>query len=378
MPDVLILGDTIRSPEARHEIPLAIPDEVLYAEHDGQRHVLTASFEIPRIAELGTDLVPHPYEEFGLDELAKRGLKVWEVFDEIYLRACRAFGIESAVAPETFPLAVADHLRANGVAVKADRELFDGRRRVKSEAELAGIRRAQRAAEAGMAAAADMLRRAKARDGTVYLDAEPLTCERIKLAVEHAFGASGATAEEFIVAHGAQSARGHDMGSGAIAAGEPVVIDLFPRDRESACFADMTRTFVVGEVSDELREYHRLARQALERAVAAIRPGVSGKELHHLVCDFFHEHGYPTQLHKQEGEVLQDGFFHGLGHGVGLEVHEQPGLGRVGEELVAGDVVAVEPGLYRHDYGGCRLEDLVLVTEDGAEVLTRFPYELEP
>ena len=375
---MLILGDTIRSPEARHEIPLAIPDEVLYAEHDGQRHVLTASFEIARIDQLGTDLVPHPYEEFGLDELVKRGLRSWQVYDELYLRACRAFGVTSAVAPETFPLAIADHLRANGIEVTADRELFDGRRRVKNEAELAGIRRAQRAAEAGMAAAAEMLRAAEARDGAVYLDGEPLTCERIKLAVEHAFGAHGATAEEFIVAHGAQGAVGHDMGSGPLGVGEPVVIDLFPRDRESACFADMTRTFVVGDPSDELREYHRLSREALDRAVAAIQPGVSGKELHRLVCDFFHEHGYPTQLHKEEGKVLRDGFFHGLGHGVGLEVHERPGLGRAGEELVAGDVVAVEPGLYRHGYGGCRLEDLVLVTDDGPEVLTQFPYELEP
>src|SRR5262249_22089355 len=151
--------------------------------------------------------------------------------------------------------------------------------------------------------------------------------------------------------------------------GEPVLIDLFPRDRESACFADLTRTYVVGEPPAELVEYHRLCREALDRAIAGIRAGVSGADLHRETCELFEAHGYPTQLSKPPGEVLEDGFFHALGHGVGLEVHEEPGLGRVGADLVAGDVVAVEPGLYRSGYGGCRLEDVVLVTDDGCENL---------
>jgi len=97
-----------------------------------------------------------------------------------------------------------------------------------------------------------------------------------------------------------------------------------------------------------------------------------------MTCELFQQHGFPTQLTKDPDKPLEDGFFHSLGHGVGLEVHEQPGLGRMGEELVAGDVLAVEPGLYRKGFGGCRLEDLVLVTEDGAEILTDFPYDLAP
>ena len=103
-----------------------------------------------------------------------------------------------------------------------------------------------------------------------------------------------------------------------------------------------------------------------------------GADVFTLVCELFHEAGQPTQLSKQPGEVLEDGFYHGLGHGVGLEVHEAPSLGRAPGAMVAGDVVTVEPGLYRHGYGGVRLEDLVLVTEDGAENLTEYPYDLEP
>jgi Xaa-Pro aminopeptidase len=140
----------------------------------------------------------------------------------------------------------------------------------------------------------------------------------------------------------------------------------------------MTRTFVVGEPTEEAREWHRLSLEALERSLAAIRPGVEGREVHRVACEVFQAAGYPTQLTKEPGQVLLDGFYHSLGHGVGLDVHEEPGLGRNGRALVAGDVLAVEPGLYRQGTGGCRLEDLVLVTDGGYENLTQFPYDLQP
>jgi Xaa-Pro aminopeptidase len=376
--DVLIYADSLRSPEMRHEVPLPVPDPFLYAEREGARHVVASSFELDRIKSVAPDLELLPHEEFGLDELYAQGLSRDEIELEVVLRAARRFGIEHATVPATFPLELADHLRANGIEVTADRKRFVQRRRVKNEAELAGIRRAQRAAEAGMTAARELLRAAERQNGTLMLEGEPLTCERIKMAVEQAFTANGAFADEFIVSHGPQTAVGHEMGSGPIAPGEPVCLDLFPRDRESGCFADMTRVFVVGEPSEELAEYHRLCREALEASVAAVKPGVPGSELLRICSKVFEQHGYPTLLSKQPGEVLKDGFYHSLGHGVGLEVHEDPALGRGPGELVAGDVIAVEPGLYRHGYGGCRLEDLVLVTEDGAEVLTDYPYDLAP
>jgi Xaa-Pro aminopeptidase len=259
-----------------------------------------------------------------------------------------------------------------------DREEFTGRRRVKTEAQVEGIRRAQRAAEAAMDAARTLLRSADASGDVLMLDGEPLTSERIKRAILDAFTARGMVADEFIVAHGPQSAVGHDMGSGPIAEGEPVVIDLWPRDIETACYADMTRTYVVGEPAEEIVRYHTLCKEALDRSLAAIRAGVPGADVFTLVCELFHEAGQPTQLSKRPGEVLEDGFYHGLGHGVGLEVHEAPSIGRAPGAMVAGDVVTLEPGLYRHGYGGVRLEDLVLVTEDGAENLTEYPYDLEP
>ena len=378
MPDVLIVADTVRSPDLRHEVPLAVPDPFLYAEVGGKRSVVVSSLEAGRIEELGTGLAVLTYEDAGVDELLKRGLDVYAHELELHLAACRLLGLDRAVTPAGFPLGIADHLRANGIELTADQPFFDERRRVKTEHELAGIRRACRAVEAGMAAGLDLLKRSDRSNGMLTLDGEPLTCERIKLAVERAFGEHGSAAEEFIVSHGSQTAVGHDGGSGPISAEDVVLFDLFPRDRESACYSDFTRTVSIGPASEELQQYHRLAKEALDLAVAAVKPGVKGSDIHRQVCELFHEHGHKTQLHKEEGEVLVDGYFHATGHGVGLEVHERPGVGRIeSEPLVAGDVIALEPGLYRNGYGGVRLEDLVLVTDDGAEVLTSFPYDFE-
>jgi len=377
MADVVIYADTFRSPELRHEVPIGIPDPFLYVEQGDTKHIVIGAMEIPRLAELGLFEL-HPPEQYGLDELLKSGKSWFEIGEEIRVRALRDLGVESAVVPHAFPVGVADHLRANGFELTVDRDFFDERRRVKSEVELEGIRRAQAAAEAGMAEARELLGRAKANGGDyVEVDGEPLTSERLKTAIAQAFVANGSTADEFIVAHGPQSAIGHDMGSGPIRAGETIVIDLWPRDNESFCYADMTRTFVVGEPSNDAEEWHRLCKEALDVAITKIAAGVQGKTVFDATCEIFEAAGYPTQRTKTPGEPLDEGFYHGLGHGVGLEVHEAPGMGLISDkELKAGDVVTVEPGLYRQGVGGCRLEDLVLVTEDGAENLTRFTYDL--
>ena len=378
MTDILIYGDTVRSPELRHEIPLTVPDPFLYAERDGARYVYVSSLEIARIRELD-GIEGHPYEEVGWDELIASGMHREDLYKPLVLNAIRALGIESATVPRTFPLELADYLRDEGIELTPDREAFARRRRVKSQAELDGIRRAQRACEAAMDAARELLRAAHQNESGLELDGKPLTSEWLKRRIGEVFTEHDMLADEFIVAHGAQSAVGHEMGSGQIQAGEPIVIDLWPRDRETGCFADMTRTYVVGDPPAPLVEFQRLVLQALEDAISAIKPGVPGRELFVGTCELFQGHGYRTPLSKEPGEVLEDGFIHGLGHGVGLEVHEEPGMGMASRDpLEAGDVVTVEPGLYNPGFGGCRLEDLVLVTESGAENLTDYPYDLAP
>lgn len=378
MTDVLIYGDTMRHPELRHEVPLMLGDPFLYAEKDGRAHIVITDFEWPRLQEAGVEAELISPFALGIDELLESGKKYWQIALELALRGVKHVGVANAVVPHTFPLQLATFLRENGVELTPDREFFDSRRRVKNETELAGIRRAQRAAEAGMDAARDLFRRAEHSNGALTVDGGPLTSERVKLAIQDAFAQHGCTSEEFIVSHGAQSAIGHDMGSGAIQAGEPIVIDLWPKDAETACYADMTRTYCIGDVPEELRDYHRVVRESLDRSLEEVRAGVNGADVFAVSCEPFHREGHKTLLNKEPGEVVEDGYFHSLGHGVGLDVHEQPGLARAGEDLVAGDVVTLEPGLYRRGWGGCRLEDIVLVTTDGAETLTQYPYDLEP
>jgi len=365
--DVLIYADTVRSPELRHEIPLTIPDPFLYAEQNGERHVVVHSLELPRVRGLD-GIVVHPREEFGFDELLAQGLDQYAIRDEIVARVCRELGIDAAAVPGAFPLDVADGLRGNGVELSVERRLFDDRRRSKSEAELAGIRRAQRAAEAGMDVAREHFR-----------NGAPVDVERVKAAMAQRFIALGCSADEFIVSHGPQAAIGHHMGDGVIQAREPIVIDVWPRDHESGCYADMTRTFVIGDPDETIAEWHRLCKEALDRALRELRAGVTGRSIFDGTCDVFEAAGYTTLRTKRRGEPLEEGFIHSLGHGVGLEVHEEPSLGLLGTgPLVPGDVVSVEPGLYRPGYGGLRLEDLVVVTEDGCENLTDYPYDLTP
>jgi Xaa-Pro aminopeptidase len=367
VPDVLIFADTMRSPELRHEVPLAAPDPMIYVERNGTRRVFAGSLEVPRLQEIsGLDAVAG--EEIGLDELIESG-KQWHELDlELVLRACRHSGITEAVVPRSFPLEAADHLRANGIEVQAEGKLFDRRRRSKTEAEIAGIRRAL----SSSAQAMDRVRELLGGGGQI-------TSEELRAEIAHVFSEAGMiTPDIVIVSHGEQTAVGHEPGHGPIAQGEPVVVDLFPQDPDSGCYSDMTRTFCVGDPPAELVTFQRLCREALDRVYEALRPGVLGSELHRISCEPFEREGYPTQLTKEPGQVLDEGYYHALGHGVGLEVHELPLLGRNGEELVPGDVVAIEPGCYRKGLGGCRLEDLVRVTDDGFELLTNYPYDLAP
>ena len=229
-----------------------------------------------------------------------------------------------------------------------------------------------------MAAIASLLARSEPGDGGRVVDGEPLTCELLREAAIAVFAAAGCRGDDLIAAHGPQSAEGHSQGTGRIANDDVIVCDLFPQHVESACFSDMTRTFTVGARDPEIEAWHAETRDALELCREMVRPGADGVEIWRAVCRFYEDLGHPTGLSKPEGTVLRDGFNHGLGHGVGLEVHEAPFLSKAGHELVAGDVITLEPGLYRHGFGGVRLEDLVVVTEDGCETITDYPYDLDP
>ncbi|HEX6743740.1 MAG TPA: M24 family metallopeptidase [Solirubrobacteraceae bacterium] len=381
MPAVLICGDTLRSPELRHEVPLGIGDPFLYLEVDGRRAVLTNVLEVDRIAQQAPELERLLGEQFGRDELIAQGLSYDQIDRELYVRVVRELGIAAAAVPPDFPLAVADRLRAEGVELTPDDELFVERRRQKTDAELAGIRRAARAAVAGIEECARVLHEAEIDGDGLRYEGEVLTSELLRARVREVCARLGAPAPDDIIVAPMRpgDAVGHESGSGPLPAHAPICLDLWPQDEASGCWADMTRTWVRGDITDAVADLHRLVLEAHERALATTRPGVPGVEIYGAACDVFEAAGHPTQRTKKPGETLQHGFYFGLGHGVGLEVHEAPALGRTGRApLIAGDVVAVEPGTVDPQHGGMRVEDLVLVTDDGYELLTERSYDLVP
>lgn len=384
MPDLLLYDSSERSASLRHEVGLVIGDPFLWAQAGGRAAVLTTILERSRLREALPDAELLDIMELGMRSLVvEDGLSREAALLEVVSRAVARLGVTEALVPAEFPLAVADRLRADGVTLAVDVAAFEARRRVKAGRELAGIRSAQKAAEAGMAAAAALLAAATPQGDRLWLGGEELTAERVRGALRDACREHGAPAPPDVIVASVWNGTGHEEGSGPLPAGLPIQIDLWPQDEATGGWADMTRTFVVGEPGAEhaplIAEQEQLVRAALEDARAAIRPGVLGRELYARTCDRFEAAGFRTQRTGPDPEDPSAGFQFALGHGVGLEVHEAPGLGLAGQDpFVAGDVVAIEPGLWDPRIGGVRYEDLLLVTEAGCETLTDYPYELTP
>ncbi len=372
--DVLLYGDTQRSAAMRHEIPISIGDPFLYAEVGGINYVMTSGLERERIAAARPDAELVDIADLGFYELLSSGLERDQIFPELIARAAAHTGVRTAIVDYNFALGVAERLRADGITLIVDDATIKSRRRVKSPGEMDGIRRAQGAAEAAMAAAESLLRSAAPVDGTLHVDGRPLLAEQVRAAMRDACWEHGALLPPEAIVASVWQGFGHEPGSGPLPAGLPMELDLWPRDSASGCWADMTRTFLIGTAPDEVVRQEELVREALEQVRGAVRAGVLGSELHAMTCDLFEAAGYPTQR-TGPGEDATEGFQFSLGHGVGLEVHEDPVLGLAsGEPLVAGDVLAVEPGLWSREFGGVRFEDLLLVTDGGCETLTSYPY----
>lgn len=349
------------------------PDDFVTLYADGDVSLLVSGLEYTRAkADSDADAV-RKLSEFDY----------WEKAEEMDPRNARKLvtadfladaGVESVMVPASFPTSTADLLREQGISVVWDEEyVLTEIRAVKSERERAHIRETQRANEAAMAVAEDLLERATVEDGVLCLDDEVLTSETMHERIEIALLEHECGMNDCIVTSGAATAKGHDSGSGPLEANAPIIIDIFPRHKRTRYFGDMTRTFVKGEPSDRIEEWYELAHEAYEVALDALRAGVTGETVDDAVCAEFEAEGYPTL--RTDGSTV-DGFNHSTGHGVGLDVHEAPHLAQQGEELEAGHVVTVEPGLYEQGTGGVRVEDLVVVTDDGYENLTEYPTDL--
>ena len=302
-----------------------------------------------------------------------------DAWSELAARLLAERGARQVRVSPLLPVAAYEALRAAGLEPEIDRRLFREERRRKSPEEGEAIHAAQEAAEAacveivGQLAAAD-----PRRDGVLWLEDSPLTSERLMARALATLTEIGYSAAEMIVAGWPECALPHFRGAGAIRADAPVIIDIFPQGRTTHYHGDLTRTVVVGTPSDAVRRMHEACVEALERAVADIRPGASCRAVHRGVCEVLVGRGFGTTTEGFAGRADGPRMTHSTGHGVGLEVHEEPRLRDFEDVLRAGDVVTVEPGLYQPGLGGVRVEDTGMVTASGFRNFTRLTRSLAP
>ncbi|ELZ00089.1 M24 family metallopeptidase [Natrialba asiatica] len=300
--------------------------------------------------------------------------------NEGMIRTLAAFlsdhNVDTVAVPQEFPTGTADGLREQGVTVTAETEgVVQKIRATKTPWEVNQIRATQRANEAAMAAAETLVASADVEDGVLVRDGTPLTSERVKEEIEITLLRHGCGLDETIVACGADAADPHNRGSGHLAAGEFIVIDIFPQDKETGYAGDMTRTFARGDPGEEARRRYAVTEAAYEAGLEAVEAGVTGAAVHDAVCDVIEDAGYETLRSDPDADT---GFIHSTGHGVGLDVHEEPRVSPSGGELEPGHVISIEPGIYDPAVGGVRIEDLIVVTEDGYENLTDYRVALDP
>ncbi len=285
--------------------------------------------------------------------------------------------ITCVTADRSLPMIYVHALQAAGIQVWCDLDMGVSVRRAKDAEEVEHLREAQRMTEQAVEMACGMIARATAdRHGELHWDGAPLTSERVRAAIDVFLLERGYTNPTSIVAGGPSGADCHFLGAGPLRTGQPVIIDVFPRNRETLYYGDCTRTVVHGEVSDLLARMRDAVAAAKAAGIAAIRAGVSGEAVHAATTTPIQQHGFSIGLPADDAPDTYCAMVHGTGHGVGLEVHEPPLLDRGGPTLVAGDAVTVEPGLYCKAVGGIRLEDLVVVTQQGCENLNRLPEQL--
>ena len=297
--------------------------------------------------------------------------------EELITKILREGHINAIEVPRDFPLFTAEELRKNGIEVVPVEEepILTKEREIKDEQEISYMKKAQRATEHAMGTAIAAIKKSSVMNDNDSLleNGEVLTSEKIKAYVEHALVDSGCTCDggEPIVACGKRAADPHFTGTGSLLADEPIVIDIFPRLKRERYYADMTRTVVKGEPGKAIKEMYEAVLAAQDAALARVKEGVTCKTLHNLVCDVFEERGYGTIRRRSK-----KGFIHSTGHGVGLDLHENPRVADNDYELQKGNVITIEPGLYDPEVGAVRLEDIVLVLKNGCENLTRFEKNL--
>jgi len=347
------------------------PDPYVFVQIGSRRIVVVGDLELGRAQKQATVHEVRRLEDIEkvLKAVGNKSPGPADVIASILIEA----KVGRAEVPGEFPAWLADALRERGFEVAPKAGVFWPAREVKARDEVKAIEEAQEATEAAVERAIETLRRAKIRGDRLVADGGTLTSESLRRVIDVALMERGCVARHTIVACGDQGCDPHNAGTGPLRPHQTIIMDVFPRSNRTQYFADMTRTVVKGKASAAVKRLYEAVRETQELGIARVRPGVDGKAIHDEVQEHFRKLGFKTAM--RDGRM--EGYFHGTGHGVGLDIHEAPWVTRRGGTLREGCVVTVEPGLYYWGVGGVRLEDMVLVTRRGGRNLTRFPKFLE-
>ena len=347
------------------------PDPFVYLELKGERLMLMSDLEMDRARSQATVDRVISYSE------VERAVRAQGVSDpgtiDIVHGVLQPAGTKRLLVPANFSYAYALRLQQLGYQLELKTGPLFPARAVKTVEEVRFVEAAQRATERAVAAAHAALRTAEIRNGFIWLSGEPVTSEWIKKLINVQLMESECVAQHTIVAGGDQACDPHNEGSGPLPADRSIIFDVFPRSAQTRYFADMSRTVVKGRPSAELKRLYQIVKDAQEEAITKIHDGADGAKIHQGICDRFEAAGYRTGV--VNGRM--QGYFHGTGHGVGLDIHEAPRISKTGSLLQEGHIVTVEPGLYYPGLGAIRIEDMVLVTKDGCRNLTDFPKVFE-
>jgi Xaa-Pro aminopeptidase len=366
----LIVAASETDPDMLYATRFFAPDPFIFLQQNGKRTLVLSDME------MGRGLKQAQADEFvsfnQLEREVQGEAKDAPPYEKVLAHFLRKRGVSSTIVPANFPLRYAEELAANKIDVRSTNHLFWPEREAKTDEELKLMGRALRITEAGMQRAMDVLRRSTiARGNKLKWSGKTLTSEILRAEIDTAMLHAGGIPTATIVAGGDQACDPHERGFGPLWANSLIILDIFPRDASSGYWGDMTRTVVRGRASDAQRKLWETVKDGQELALKRIKAGVDGMSIHKAIQKLFDERGYPTEV--RNGKNV--GFFHGTGHGLGLEIHESPRLQKV--TLKDRQVLTVEPGLYYPGLGGVRHEDVVVVTKTGCRILSRFPKQLE-
>src|SRR5437868_13492788 len=366
----LIVAASEHDPDMLYATRFFAPDAFIFLEERGKRTLVLSDLEIDRARKTAEA------DEFvsysALEREVQGNQKKAPAYEKVLSHFLRKRRVRSAVVPANFPLGFAQELEASKIKLRTTNGRFWPEREAKTEEELKLMRRALQITEAGMARAMEVLKASKPGVGKKLMwSGKTLTSEVLRAEIDSAILRAGGLPANTIVAGGDQACDPHERGFGPLKADSLIILDIFPRDAKTGYWGDMTRTIVRGRANEKQRELWEAVKAGQALALKQIKAGVDGMRIHKAITELFNRRGFPTEV--RNGRRV--GFFHGTGHGLGLEIHEYPRLQKV--TLKAGQCLTVEPGLYYPGIGGARIEDVVIVEKDGCRILSKFPKQLE-